>query len=414
MKNVKCLIAMLCGGLILLIAASGCNLTPSPLPLTVQPPIISTSTKLTFGFMPPCSPGNLGKVSGFKVSGASVIGSASSIVPVISGNPTLNWNYDASTCAAGGFLVVIGTENPDLTFNLVGQHIVSGSTNSLTLTDPLAPATEYKWMAYPFSADASEVTLPTSVLDTPLATFFTAPLCTGSSALAPVQTYPADGATETGKDEILSWSYPSACLPQSYELVRSTDPNMGVDVFQQTLSYFTHVYDWLDPSDPSIKDCTTYYWKVGASNDGANYVYSTQRSFYLNLSGTCPGTTPEPPAPPTGLTVTLAINANCHHGPGLEYDVASYGLKGENYKILGVNGDGTWLYIQFNATLDCWVDAASGTASGSLTRLPVIPAPTDTPAASAPFDCSQFNGKGDACLGHGRVCSWTGSKCVNR
>jgi hypothetical protein len=113
----------------------------------------------------------------------------------------------------------------------------------------------------------------------------------------------------------------------------------------------------------------------------------------------------------------LNLNANCHRGPGVNYDVVTYGLKGNAYPILGVNFDGTWDFVRFDANLDCWMDGAAGTPQGSTGGLPVVAAPTFTPVPAAGIDCTQFKTV-DSCNAHPACTFGTsssgGRSCVNR
>jgi hypothetical protein len=78
---------------------------------------------------------------------------------------------------------------------------------------------------------------------------------------------------------------------------------------------------------------------------------------------------------------TAATNANCRSGPGLNYDVVRVLPAGTSEPIAGKDSTGTWWVIH-NGVL-CWISYTTGTASGDVSRVPVIPAPpTPLPTAT--------------------------------
>lgn len=101
--------------------------------------------------------------------------------------------------------------------------------------------------------------------------------------------------------------------------------------------------------------------------------------------------TPLPPSetPPDTPTITLtgtlgpptfttSVNANCRTGPRLMYEVVRVVMAGTSEGIMGRDAGSTWWVIQGEAS--CWISNVTGTASGDLSGVPVIPAPpTPTP-----------------------------------
>lgn len=70
---------------------------------------------------------------------------------------------------------------------------------------------------------------------------------------------------------------------------------------------------------------------------------------------------------------TATTNANCRSGPGLNYDVLRVLPAGTSEPIVGKDSTGTWWVIQNGVR--CWVNYTTGTASGDLSRVAVLPAP---------------------------------------
>lgn len=103
-----------------------------------------------------------------------------------------------------------------------------------------------------------------------------------------------------------------------------------------------------------------------------------------------PADTPTATITPTATlgppTFTTSVNANCRTGPGLMYEVVRVVMAGTSEGIMGRDAASTWWVIQGEAS--CWISNVTGTASGDLSGVPVIPAPptptpTRTPTATA-------------------------------
>ncbi len=95
-----------------------------------------------------------------------------------------------------------------------------------------------------------------------------------------------------------------------------------------------------------------------------------------------PTETPTPTITPTATLgapiFTTSVNANCRTGPGLVYDVVRVVMAGTSEPIVGRDAASTWWVIAGGAR--CWISNVTGTASGDLSGVPVIPAPpTPTP-----------------------------------
>ncbi len=109
------------------------------------------------------------------------------------------------------------------------------------------------------------------------------------------------------------------------------------------------------------------------------------------------------------LSFTPNLNANCHTGPALIFDVLDVIPKGQSYPIDGRNLAGDWVRIMLNPDRGCWVMASSGIASGDLSGVRVLispptPTPTFTIAPTKSIDCSSYTTK-QSCSAV-PVCTW--------
>jgi len=88
---------------------------------------------------------------------------------------------------------------------------------------------------------------------------------------------------------------------------------------------------------------------------------------------------------PTPVPVVFFIpnvDANCRLGPSVMYPVLAVLTPGAEYQVLGINEDGTWLFINTSLT-QCWVKLTTGQASEDVSQFPLIaygPVPTPDPS----------------------------------
>lgn len=90
--------------------------------------------------------------------------------------------------------------------------------------------------------------------------------------------------------------------------------------------------------------------------------------------------TPAPTATPEGVVVTITRSIqNVRSGPGTNYDILAQLRKGEQYQVIGANGDFTWLVINLRGTQG-WLSRDILDVFGDLNTLPlIVPPPTPTP-----------------------------------
>ena len=154
---------------------------------------------------------------------------------------------------------------------------VTGGETTEYSPPTLEPARQYWWhvfSTYQGSLSASST----------FATFFTGPECTSSSQLAaPVILFPNNGAFLNTDTPIFRYIPGNpGCIPDTFRIELNTDPNfqgqsMELEPFLTTTVGF---------SDP-LNDCTMYYLRVAAIQDGTLGPYSPVHRFYVNALGTC-------------------------------------------------------------------------------------------------------------------------------
>jgi hypothetical protein len=189
-----------------------------------------------------------------------------------------------------------------------------------------------------------------------------------------------------------------------YEIDRATDLAFTTDLQSDTWPYFIHAVDWIGPDSTYLKDCTLYYWKVGASDDGTTFMYSETRSFYMSLNGACTATPVTATPTVVGFYFTPNLNAFCRSGPDMSFGSMGHATKGQSYPIDGRNPDDTWLRIMLTPQVGCWIPLVDGSPSAdtwSVRVLAAIPTPTFT---LVPFNCGQFDRS--ACDQHLDVCKF--------
>ncbi len=82
--------------------------------------------------------------------------------------------------------------------------------------------------------------------------------------------------------------------------------------------------------------------------------------------------------------VRFITSANCRYGPGTVYAVYLALPEGTKASLIGRNANSTWLQIKPDNEPKCWVSASAMESVGTISNLPVIPAPpTPTPTITA-------------------------------
>jgi uncharacterized protein YraI len=73
-----------------------------------------------------------------------------------------------------------------------------------------------------------------------------------------------------------------------------------------------------------------------------------------------------------------SVNANCRYGPGTNYSAVGALMVGPAVPILGTIPDQSWWQIDnpWSPGTKCWVASSVTTATGNLSAVPIVPAPT--------------------------------------
>ncbi|MFP3854125.1 MAG: hypothetical protein ACLFWD_07505 [Anaerolineales bacterium] len=214
---------------------------------------------------------------------------------------------------------------------------------------PLEKASRYYWRVY---AVADGVPGPTSSSWY----FFTGPECElTADLLAPRLVTPFDGTVINERHGELHWAAAhDTCLPDGYLIDLQVEPDFsGTNLLGE--------YAW--PGTYLITDelsnCTTYYWRVAAMEDGGHGPFSDVRSFHIDESGNCQlqfGNIPQ---------LEALRDLACYAGPNPgAYEILGYLLEGETATIVAQNLAETWWIIQNPDGFDtCYVSKA-GTEGG--------------------------------------------------
>lgn len=287
--------------------------------------------------------------------------------------PSFNWFYP-DDCDPQGYRIDVTTYG-GYEFGTTFSGGTGNPSLVWALADALQPATQYEWRV----AGINDTTLgPYS----PSTAFWTGPLCTSATLLAPVQETPADGAVVDNEFPPLGWSYSGGCLPPITLLELDTDssfpgPNLVAGFGGPRIGQI--------PLD-ALDDCTTYYWRVRGETATTPGVYSPTWSFTTNFSGGCAGGALGG-ASPTGLALR---NLNCRAGDSQVFLETGFFGQDDVSPILGRNATGTWFLIPRGlGNTNCWVSAIYVELQGnaSLDALPVLsspPTPMPSPTAVPP------------------------------
>lgn len=154
-------------------------------------------------------------------------------------------------------------------------------------------------------------------------------------------------------------------LPGTFVILASAVDSQGNVEDPPAMAYFS-----IDPSKNPDKPTSTFTATATMTPTATATVTPTAT------------TTPTSTAPVCEATITLDKNAHCRKGPGTVYDIFTSYLAGQVLPIEGRNADNTWFWVLAPqpAGAHCWVSNTTGSVSGDVQCMPVIPAPpTPTP-----------------------------------
>ncbi len=202
--------------------------------------------------------------------------------------------------------------------------IVGGETTYYS-PPTLQPATQYWWHVFSTYQGALSGT-------SNYASFYTEPECTSQSQLiAPVIIYPKNGASVDTLTPTFNYIPGTpGCIPDHYFIDLQTDQNFQGVTLLGALAFPTTV---VGPSIP-LSDCTMYYLKVAAVQDGNTGPYSNIHRFYVNEQGTC---FPSPIG-------KVNQNVFCKIGP--DWDISSYLFEnGDTVMVVGRNANSSQIQV---------------------------------------------------------------------
>lgn len=276
------------------------------------------------------------------------------------------------------------SSDPDFGWSRVGT--TEGET---TWPDPdaewpqmgLEPATQYFW----YVRGWSDGTLgPTS----PVRIFLTGPMCNEPANLvAPELLEPADGESVGSVNVQLHYEPGDpGCVPETYYIDLQTDPTFsGTSLLDAESPGFWHFF-----IASGLEDCTAYYWRVAAIEDGVMGPYSDSYSFFTNESGICmQSMIPQ---------IEALWDLPCYSGPGSAYPIVGYFLGGETANVVAQSLNQQWWYIENPDAQDICAVPQEGTEPlGDMSGVPLWNDPE--PAAA----CGTYSTQG-ACVEAG--CRW--------
>lgn len=314
----------------------------------------------------PCTPDELAQPS-------AVWPAVYQVVPNL--NPVLDWSFPG-TCEVGGYAVHLSP-----VFDMSDTSLFGGTGSPATSWTPgvaLQPATQYWWeVAAGVGTDFGPYSGKRS--------FFTGPECPALVDVgAPELILPDNGAYLS---ELTAWLHftpgDPACLPDGYLVDLQTSHSFGgTNLLGEFSSPATNVI-----TDP-LEDCTTYYWRVAAIQDGGYGPYSATRWFRTNASGTC--VFPFYPA-------WVLENVHCRACGASICKPLYIFEKGALARVLGQSLDGIFLKLAYPRDAqgtregECYApaDSFSPVLEGMVVevRMPPTPVPTPTPTP-VPLVCA--------------------------
>ncbi|MBN2554332.1 MAG: hypothetical protein JXA97_00210 [Anaerolineales bacterium] len=286
-------------------------------------------------------------------------------------------------CAPEKYKLLFSWE-PD--FGIARQGLTDGET---VWPDPdaewpqmgIEPATQYFWHVRGWSSGVNGPDSETWV-------FFTGPQCGEPGELvAPELVEPLDGAEIPALSVELNF-HPGepGCIPDGYYIDLQTAADFsGESMFAD--DWASH-YTFFDVND--LEDCTTYYWRIAAIEDGVIGPFSAGRSFFTNESGLCmQSLIPE---------IRALRDLACYEGPGFDYPILGYILEGETAPVFAQSLNRAWWYIQNpDGQNVCAVPQVDTEEIGEMSGVPLWNDP------EPPIVCSSFN-TSSACSSAG--CRW--------
>ena len=192
------------------------------------------------------------------------------------GYSSLEWEWPLTTCIPEAYKVEVSMDPDFLDTTYFGGTGNPSTRWGFGSTPP--GATQFWWRIIP-SADG--VYGPPSIVHS----FFTDPVCTAASLVAPTRLTPLDEEIVSIANPEFTWDYPDpSCAPEGFHLLISTTPDMStmaMDANNPNSAYRSFQAGYL------LDDCQTYYWHVAVVSEGVEGPYSDVGEFSIDTSGAC-------------------------------------------------------------------------------------------------------------------------------
>ena len=305
------------------------------------------------------------------------------IVPSLT--PTLDWDNHGD-CLPDSYQVELSDEPFYSGSSLDGEVFMPGPTSFTPMVD-LEPATQYFWKIAGKTVDeVGEFSRGNS--------FYTGPECPITIApAAPERVYPLDGDVLDTDRVTLHFTPGSDCVPERFFIDLQTDPSFGGENLVGDEPWYSTYR-----TTPPLEDCTTYYWKLKASNASGDSPESDIYWFNVDLTGSCPSFS----GPGAGGT---AKSANfCREGTYADHYEALWTFDaGDRVKAVARNPQSTYIKLLIlnqdtgqpqAPEIYCWayMDHFDPDTSGAFSQLPV-----DDPPPPPPDSVCNINLKKSKC-----------------
>jgi len=252
--------------------------------------------------------------------------------------PTFSWHHTES-CTPEQFSVSISWAD---TSNYGSAFYTSGFNSFLSPESALKPGREYTWHAYSYRTSGL---IYGKISE--FRTFYTGPVCSQNSLLAPELKLPHDQSWISPSSSYkFQWYYPGNCLPASYTFEFASDPNF-VNILKSgvTSNHFMHL-------EESFPDCSTVYWRIAARDGSTVGPFSDTYSFSWvtnpNCSAEIRGIVYQDQCSQTNFLIPLGnqfvLDPNCKITGGI-----------------GIHADGFWdIETESTELIDVRVDLGAG------------------------------------------------------
>jgi len=202
-------------------------------------------------------------------------------------NPTFSWTANKS-CDPDEYDVYI-TEDVRYGGDTVYADVAYDDVPYTLTGDSLLPGRSYLWKARAINVWTSYEDPSANSPYNEYSQFFTGPVCSGESLIAPDLEFPApysnpdyDNWITHNSLQEFKWTYTGGCLPISYDFQFATDPGFTDIVLSGTTTtpYNQSIYE-------SFPNCSTLFWRIAANDGTSTGPWSDTWSFHWVTDETC-------------------------------------------------------------------------------------------------------------------------------